>query len=74
MGIQIPEQVKVISLTGHAVGGMLETSMTSMEMPAHEMGEKAAEMVIGEIEAPSDRKPSPQYLTFATTLVEREST
>ena len=34
---------------------MLETSMTSMEMPAHEMGEKAAEMVIGEIEAPSDK-------------------
>ncbi len=74
LGIQIPEQVKVISLTGHAVGGMLETSMTSMEMPAHEMGEKAAEMVIQEIEASSDKKPSPQFLTFSTTLVEREST
>ncbi|NCE66148.1 LacI family transcriptional regulator [Pseudoflavonifractor sp. 524-17] len=73
-GIRIPEQVKVISLTGHAVGGMLETSMTSMEMPAHEMGEKAAEMVIGEIEAPADKKPSPQCVTFATVLVEREST
>lgn len=74
MNIQIPGQVKVISLTGHAVGGMLETSMTSMEMPSHEMGEKAAEMVIGEIEAPSDKKPTPRCLAFATTLVEREST
>lgn len=74
LGIKIPEQTKVISLTGHAVGGMLETSMTSMEMPAYEMGEKAAEMVISEIESPSGKKPSPQYLTFATTLVEREST
>lgn len=74
LGIKIPEQIKVISLTGHAVGGMLETSMTSMEMPAHEMGEKAAEMVIEEIEASSDKKPSPQYRSFATTLVEREST
>lgn len=73
-GIKIPEQVKVMSLTGHAVGGMLETSMTSMEMPAHEMGEKAAEMVVGEIEAPADRKHSPQCLTFATALTEREST
>lgn len=73
-GIRMPEQVKVVSLTGHAVGGMLETTMTSMEMPAHEMGEKAAQMVIEEIEAPSDKKPSPQHLTFATTLVEREST
>ena len=73
-GLLTAVDIQVISLTGHAVGGMLETSMTSMEMPAHEMGEKAAEMVIGEIEAPSDKKPSPQYLTFATTLVEREST
>lgn len=72
--VRIPEDVKVISLTGHAVGGMLETSMTSMEMPAHEMGKKAAEMIVGEIEAPSDKKPTPQQVTFATTLVEREST
>ena len=72
--IRIPEEVKVISLTGHSVGGMLETAMTSMEMPAHEMGKKAAKMVIEEIEAPTDQKPSPQYVTFATVLVEREST
>ena len=67
-------QIKVISLTGHAIGGMLRTSMTSMEMPAHEMGEKASAMVIEEIEAPSDQKPSPQHLVFSATLVEREST
>lgn len=73
-GIHIPEEVKVISLTGHAVGGMLETAMTSMEMPAHEMGKKAAKMVIEEIDAPTDQKPSPQFLRFSTTLVEREST
>ena len=73
-GVRIPEDVRVISLTGHAVGRMLETSMTSMEMPAHEMGGKAAEMVISEIEAPSGKKPSPQYLTFSVTLAEREST
>jgi len=72
--IRIPEEIKVISLTGHAVGGMLETAMTSMEMPAHEMGKKAAKMVIEEIEAPTEQKPSPQFLAFSTTLVEREST
>lgn len=67
-------QIKVISLTGHAIGGMLRTSMTSMEMPAHEMGEKASAMIIEEIEAPSDHKPSPQHLVFSATLVQREST
>lgn len=68
------KKIKVISLTGHAVGRMLETTMTSMEMPAHEMGIQAAKLVIEKIEAPSGQKPSPQNLTFTTTLVEREST
>ena len=67
-------EVKVISLTGHAVGRMLQTTMTSMEMPAQEMGAHAAKMVIEKIDAPAKRKPSVQHMSFATTLVEREST
>lgn len=71
-GIHIPEQIKVMSLTGHAVGRMLETSMTSLEMPAEEMGNKAAKMLIDEIEA--SHRPTPQHLTMSYQLVEREST
>ena len=67
-------EIKVMSLTGHSVGRMLETSMTSMEMPAHEMGAHAAKMLIEKIEAPARHKPSVQRMSFATTLVEREST
>lgn len=73
-GIPIPQKVRVLSLTGHAIGGMLDTTMTSMEMPAYEMGEKAARMVIEEFEAPSGQKPSQQHLVFQAALVEREST
>ena len=73
-GLRIPEDVKVISLTGHRVGRMLETTMTSMEMPAFEMGKAAAKMTIDDIEADSKHKPGRRHLTFATTLVEREST
>lgn len=72
--VKVPEQIRVISLTGHSVGGMLETSMTSMEMPAREMGERAARTIIEDIEAPSDQKPTPQHITFPSNLVEREST
>ena len=68
------EQVRLVSLTGHAVGSMLETSMTSLEVPAYEMGEKVTRMIVEEIESPSDRKPSPQHLVFPAALVEREST
>lgn len=71
-GIRIPEQVKVISLTGHSVGRMLETSMTSLELPAVVMGDKSAKMLIDEIEAPN--RPAPQHLTLSYQLVEREST
>ena len=73
-GIAMPEQVKVLSLTGHALGSMLQTSMTSMEMPAHEMGEKAAQMLISDIEASlAGKKISPMHISFPYNLVERES-
>lgn len=73
-GIAIPGQVRVMSLTGHAVGGMLGLTMTSMEIPAHLMGEKAVQMLLDEVEAPAGRKLQPQHLTLSPTLVEREST
>lgn len=73
-GLRVPEDVRVVSLTGHAVGSMLETTMTSLEVPAQEMGEKVTRMLIEEIEAPADQKPSPQHLVFSASLAEREST
>lgn len=73
-GLRIPDQIRVISLTGHQVGAMLETSMTSMEMPAHAMGVRAAKMIVEEIEAPDGKKAGAQHLSFAANLVEREST
>ncbi len=72
--IRIPDQMRVISLTGHAVGGMLETSMTSMEMPAHEMGGKAMRMLVELIETPQGQKQGLQHLVLSATLTEREST
>lgn len=72
-GIKVPEQVKVLSLTGHSVGKMLETSMTSMEMPAVLMGEKSAKMLIDAIENGGGRT-APEHLTLSYILVEREST
>ena len=73
-GLKIPEQLKIMSLTGHRVGRMLETTMTSMEMPAFQMGEAAARLLIEEIEAEAKHKPARRHINFATNLVEREST
>ena len=74
-GIKVPDQVKVISLTGHSVGAMIETSMTAMEMPAFDMGENAARILITDIEESSNGKiPVPRNLQYPCTLIEREST
>ena len=73
-GLKIPEQIKIMSLTGHRVGRMLETAMTSMEMPAFQMGEAAANLVIDEIEVDPKHKPARRHINFAPILVEREST
>ena len=61
-------------MTGHMVGDMPETSLTSMELPGFEIGSRAADMVIRSIEAESKHKPSVQHLSFSATLAEREST
>lgn len=71
--IRVPDQLRLISLTGHAVGDMLETTMTSIEIPGHEMGKKAARMIIEEIDSPPEQKQGAQHLVFDTVLVERES-
>lgn len=68
------DEIKVISLTGHKIGEIMPITMTSMEIPAYDMGMKAARMVIEEIEAPENEKPSVEHLTVSAVLKEREST
>lgn len=72
-GLSVPDQVKLVSMTGYSVGELLETSMTSLEIPAEELGVKATQMLLEEIEAPDQSKPSVQHLVFPASLVERES-
>ena len=71
---RVPEDIRVMSLTGHAIGGLLETTMTAMELPAREMGESAVKMLLEEIDAPEGSHPAPKRIVFPAELVEREST
>lgn len=72
-GKRIPDDIRLISLTGHSIGKMLETSMTALEMPAKQIGTKAASMTIESIEAPENDKPGIQHLVFNSSWTERES-
>ena len=72
--IAVPNKVKVISLTGHSIGGIIETTMTSMETPSLEMGECITKMIIEEIEADENKILSIQHTVFEASLMERETT
>ncbi|MCR5809982.1 MAG: LacI family transcriptional regulator [Lachnospiraceae bacterium] len=72
--LRTPDDIRILSMTGHRIGDMLETSLTSMELPGFEIGEKAAAMVISAIESNEKHKPAVQHLTFSATLAERETT
>ncbi|WP_411678300.1 LacI family DNA-binding transcriptional regulator [Caproicibacter sp.] len=73
-GVAFPEQVKIMSLTGHCIGGMLETSMTSIEMPSFEMGQKATQILVDEMNADPESIQSVQHIVYHASLVERETT
>lgn len=72
--IAVPKQVKVISLTGHSIGSMLEKAMTSMEIPALDIGKKAAQIVVGEVERSDTAAAKAQHIKFDPALVVRETT
>ena len=77
-GIRVPEQMKVISMTGHEIGKMLETSLTSVELPAIEIGESAVRITLAEIAYMNDAnlqktKYKPKHVTLETILEKRES-
>lgn len=73
-GLRVPEDVRILSMTGHRVGDMLETSLTSMELPGFEIGSRAADLLIRTLETDPGHKPALQHLSFSATLAEREST
>lgn len=72
-GKRIPEDIRVMSLTGIRLGCFLETAMTAIEVPAGEIGETAAEIIIKDIESKAERR-TVKNLVFNSTLVERETT
>lgn len=73
-GIACPDKVRVISMTGYSVGSMLETSLTSVEMPASEIGVRAVKMNLEEIRRKPDyQRERPHQIVLDAEIVARES-
>lgn len=70
-GMTVPEDLRLISLTGHDIGSMLDTTMSAMEIPAFDIGKKAASLLIEDLLTDAPYKQ--QDIVYDVTLTERES-
>jgi LacI family transcriptional regulator len=71
--ISVSQQIKLISLTGHSIGRMLQTAMTSWEIPAEEIGKTATWMLVKAIESPVKTEPCAKHITYQATLMKGET-
>ena len=73
LGYEVPEDLKILSLAGHSMGELLETKITSMEMPLDLIANKSVELLINKINSKSDYSQV-EHVTFNTSLNIRETT
>ena len=72
-GIHLPDQMRLISLTGNTIGRLLETPMTAMEMPGSDMGREAVISIVEQIESHNISTLPARVSVFNYTLTERET-
>lgn len=70
---KVPEDLKILSLAGHSMGDLLETKITSMEMPLDLIANKSVELLINKINSMSDFSQV-EHVTYNTSLNIRETT
>ncbi|OLR64703.1 hypothetical protein BIV18_03695 [Peptoniphilus porci] len=70
---EIPDELKILSLTGYSMGDLLETRISSMEMPLEDIANKSLELLINKIKCKSDYTQV-EHITFNTSLNIRETT
>jgi LacI family transcriptional regulator len=73
-GFQIPRDIAFIGFTDGVISRLTTPTMTTIAQHGHNMGNKAAELVIQRIyEQENDKTPN-QTVVISTNIVEREST
>jgi len=71
--IKIPEQVGIVGFSNNPITEMISPQLTTVEQPAFEMGRRAAEILIHEIED-ENTIIIPSDIKLETNLIVREST
>jgi LacI family transcriptional regulator len=74
-GIKIPEDIAVIGFSDWEMASVVDPPLSSVSQPDYEMGKKAIELIIEEIQLTRDNKPIKyETLVMETSLIMREST
>jgi LacI family transcriptional regulator len=71
LGLKVPQDIQIIGFDGISLGEKITPSITTMKQPIYEMGTRAAQLLIQQINEP---KREVQHEIFEVTLVKREST
>jgi LacI family transcriptional regulator len=70
-GRAIPQDVALVGFANESITQMLEPNLTSVHQPGFEMGQRAMELLIKQIN--SDEKLPSEHVMLSTTLVVRDS-
>ena len=70
-GLKIPQDIAVIGFNNERIGEFVEPSLSSIHLPAEEMGAAAAEMLLQRIKYPDHQ---PERRLIPSTLIVRDST
>jgi len=77
LGIKIPQDVKVVGFSDSQIAQVSQPSLSTIHQPGYEIGEKAAKLLIEEIEL-QEKEDSPpiayNQIIFDTYLIKRAST
>ncbi|MBW1295452.1 LacI family DNA-binding transcriptional regulator [Aquimarina litoralis] len=73
-GKKIPQEVAVIGFGDLGLGEVFVPTLTCVSQPSFEMGQKAAELLIKQLNEPEDSIHKKTIVKLNTQLIEREST
>ncbi|HEY7089231.1 MAG TPA: LacI family DNA-binding transcriptional regulator [Tepidisphaeraceae bacterium] len=72
MGLAVPKDFSLVCFNDEPVTRLSVPSLTAVDLPSKELGQAAAELLLGQMS--SDGQPSPQRIKLDETLIAREST
>lgn len=69
--IKVPEQISIMGFDNIDFSGFIKTPLTTINMPAYNIGQKATELLISKISAPNEKTNIVEFLD--AELIERQS-